>query len=140
MTPNFILLDAGQGLIIIPIFFILHVGSTLLIEGGVLYAMKYGTFKKCTFDAFIANLSSFIIGLFFIFPIQNFVFNNFGYDNKGLNLLILLSFFYLLTIIVEGAALKLLNKTYPNKKLIAATLLINLITYCTLFLILQLLQ
>jgi hypothetical protein len=140
MTHPYILLDAAQGLIIIPVFFILHLGTTLLIEGGLLYSFQYSTFKKCLLHAFIANISSLILGLFLMSPVQQLVIGICGYQDRETNLLVLLALLYLLTVLIEGIALRLLNKPFPVRKLIIATLLMNLITYGTLFIILQFIQ
>jgi len=133
MTNNFILLDAGGALIILPFYFILHLITTVFIEGSVLYLFKYKTYNKCLTDAFQVNLYSLIIGLFLMRPVSSFVY----YLCKGNNLYFTLFLYYLITILIEGLTLKLLNKTFPLIKLIAADLLMNLITYITLYIILE---
>lgn len=136
MTLKFILLDGAQGLIIIPVFFLIHLISTLLIEGSVLYFFKYKMFLQCLYDAFIANLSSLIIGLLLYFQFQKL--SEYLVQNRSDNrLLILLLIYYFQTVIVEGVLLKYLNKTFPTRKLIVANILMNLLTYATLYLILK---
>lgn len=139
MPLNFILLDGAQGLILIPIFFLAHVISTLLIEGTILYFFKYKTFKKSLWDAFLVNLCSLVIGLLLLSPFNAIaqsprVANMIG-DNYVLEMLTVLGLFFVQTIIVEGVMLRLFNKSFPMGRLIAATLIMNLITYTTLYFI-----
>jgi len=136
MTLNFILLDAGGALIfIIPLLFVIHISTTLLIEGGVLYWFKYGKLKKCFFDAFVANLASLILGLLFHESMRNMA-DALTKDDYLYNV-VLLALFYGLTVFVEGCVLVMLRKNIPGLKLVLAVLLMNLITYFGLFLIQQ---
>ncbi|MCZ8217365.1 MAG: hypothetical protein O9262_14060 [Cyclobacteriaceae bacterium] len=135
MRLTTILLDGAQGLIIIPFYFLVHMTTTVFIEGGILFYFKYKPFKKCLGDAFIVNLCSLVVGLFLIVPFQSIGRHAFP-DSRISGVIITLSLFYIQTILVEGLVLKLLNKSYPFNKMIPANLLMNFITYVILYLIL----
>lgn len=140
MTLRLFLLDGAQGLILIPFFFLLHVVTTLFIEGTVLYSFKYKAFKRCLTDAFIVNLCSLIIGLFLMNPFQTIARNFDNRDDVTPYTLVLLLLFFIETVLVEGLILRLLNKTYPVKKLVLATLIMNIITYIALYWVLTIID
>lgn len=133
MILKLFLLDGAQAIIIVPFFFLLHMVTTVFIEGGILYAFRYKKFKKCCTDALIVNLCSLAVGLILLETFRAISHR----IHSGVNpLFISLFLYYIQTIIVEGILLKLLNKTYPIKKLIVADLVMNLVTYFTLYIIL----
>lgn len=136
MNLNFILLDGAQGSIVIPFFLIAHIVFTFFVEGGILRYFNYGTYKKCFTDAFIINLCSLIIGLFLAVPFYNLTRSVTGYPYSW-EIPMLLGLFYIQTIICEGLILHWLNRAFPIKKLVIATLLMNLCTYLALYLILE---
>jgi hypothetical protein len=129
-----ILLDGAQGLIIIPFFFVLHMLSTILIEGSILYWFDYKPFKKSLWDAFLINLCSLIIGVLCLSTFENWA----HHFNKGKNhLLILLGIFFIQTVLIEGFALRWLNKEFPPQKAILSNLIMNVLTYIVLYFILK---
>lgn len=132
MILDIFLLDGAQGLIIIPFYFFLHVVSTVLIEGSVLYLFKYNRFGRSCRDAFLVNGASLVIGLILLTTFEDIT------ESVTLHfdpLLFTLGLYYIQTIIVEGFILWRLDKTFPILRLIPAVLIMNAITYFTLYLI-----
>lgn len=132
-----ILLDGAQGLILIPIYFIVHVIFTVLVEGSLLYAFRYQRFKKSLLTAFKVNLVSLITGI----PLIN-VFSEWSRDLEGVfpdithhTWIIVIYFFQ--TFLVEYVALILFNKRYSRWKLLGVNLLMNVITYIGIVAILE---
>jgi hypothetical protein len=140
MFLHIYLLDGAQGLIVIPLFFI-HVGLTILIESVILKAYKYGTFGRCARDIFIVNLISLVIGLclmaVFYWLTDRLTEGTSVANNQFLLKIITLVPYYIETVLAEGFFLWLLNRKWPVKKLIPATLLMNLATYILLYFMLQ---
>ena len=138
MILNAILLDGAQGLLlIIPIAFILHLVLTVLVEGLVLFYFKYGSYKKCTVTLVLANFISLVLGLVsmsFFLSISSSIKH---VDGTEINLIVLLTLFYLESVILEGIILKVSNKNFKVKNLIPAVLLMNLITYVPIYLIMR---
>jgi hypothetical protein len=137
MILKLFLLDGAQGLIILPFFFLLHMVSTIFIEGGILYLFGYKKFGKSCLDALIVNICSLAFGLMCLSIIRGLT----PHIHIRVDpLFISLFLYYIQTIIVEGILLKVLNKSFPLKKLIVADLLMNLVTYFTLYYILTQLE
>ena len=131
-----VLLDGAQGLIVLPFFFLVHLVSTFLIEGAILYFFRYKNFKKSLLDALIVNLCSLIVGIL-LFNVFDQLIRKLSLHSNFSELIALLALYYLQTIAVEGLLLRWLNKTFATKKLIGVTLLMNLVTYLTLYLVLR---
>jgi hypothetical protein len=134
MILEIFLLDGAQGLVTIPFYFFLHVATTVLIEGSVLYLFKYNKFGRSCRDVFLVNGASLVIGLLLLSTFDDITeLMTLRFDP----LLFTLGLYYIQTIIVEGIGLWLLDKTFPIKRLIPAVLIMNVITYFTLYLILK---
>lgn len=136
---HLIFLDGAQGLIVVPFLFIGDVIFTMFLEGGVLYYYGYKRpFRKCLLDAFIVNLISLIIGLCFLGLFRNLADYIFDTGERGgIHRLLVLGFFYIETVIVEGLILKLLNKSWPWNQLITANLVMNFLSYIAIYFILK---
>jgi hypothetical protein len=135
MPLQIFLLDGAQGLIIFPIVFLFDVIFTVLIEAFILYLYRYADFMRCWRDSFWINLISLVAGLVVMYP---FSFLADAWTNDSFSHgLVLLGLFYIETIIIEFYTLYWFNKSYPIKKLLPVTLLMNLITYFIIYLILM---
>ena len=146
MISKTILLDAGGGvlLLLIPAAFIIHFIITVVIESLILLGFKYGSFIKCVKHILLANFISLIAGLLLIKPFAFLATIDKGEYSSAqtvvyyeINIVLLVSLFYLATIIIEGIILKLVNKKFETKKLILATFIMNLVTYIPIYLILR---
>lgn len=122
------LLDAGgAGLYFIVIgLFILFMVLAILIEAGIMMAMKYnGSFKKTFIDSVIINIASLAVG----FALLQF------FEELGYYTLVTLAILYGITVIVETSILKLLNKQHTLGKTVQVSMVMNLVTYIILYLI-----
>jgi hypothetical protein len=137
MTLEIFLLDGAQGLITIPFFFFLHMVTTIWIEGYLLKRCGYKPPGKNTLDALLANLASLVVGLGLLSTISD--------ETRHIEiavdpLLISLFLHFIPTLVVEWVVLKLLNYNFSPVKLLGIVLLMNTITYVTLYFILKLMN
>ena len=121
------LLDAGgAGLIFIAYgLIILFILLAILLESIVMLLMKYNTgFKKVFFDSFLVNAGSLAAGFVLLRLFHEF----FSYYSL-LNIAIL----YAVSVLIEFFLLHLLNKPRPLSKTFAVCLIMNLVSYCLLY-------
>jgi len=119
-------------------FFILALAIIGMFEdSAIMYIFHYKPFKKCLGDAFFANVITILIGVFLISPFVHLADKLVPTQGYAVELLIVLGLFYAAAIIEKSIILKILNKSFPAGKLIAANLLMNFMTYFILFFLLQ---
>ena len=125
---NLYLLDAGgAGLAYLFIgVFIVFMILCVLIEAGIMLAMKYNrVFKKTFRDSLLVNLASVAFGFILIRYVSSF----FG-SYEPVNMLVL----YAISVAVEFGVLYLLNKTHPPGKTFLVSAVMNIPSYILLYL------
>ena len=98
----------------------------ILIEAVVMLFFNFNKFGKCLLDSFLVNLASLIAG--FILSSLNLSIS--VLDNPGNITVILIAL--LVTIVVEGWVLQLLNMKKPAKKVWLVCAVMNIISYAAL--------
>jgi hypothetical protein len=105
-----------------------------VIEGYILKRCGYESPGKSIVDALLANLASLVLGLCLLSTISD---ETRHIETAVDPLLISLLMHFIPTLVVEWVVLKLLNKKYSSGKLTGVVLLMNTITYVTLYFILK---
>ena len=114
---NIYLLDAG-GLFYIAIFAgILFLLVAVLVEALIMKLMKYNLFGKAFLHSLLVNIISAVAG---------YLLMDTAFDSETL---VGLAGLFLITLIIEGIGLYLLNNKYPVGKTFKVTLVMNLVTY-----------
>ena len=121
---NFYLLDAGGAGLILGLLVIFMLAA-IFLEGLTLLLLKYNNAARSFLYALLVNLASLGAG----YLIVTFTPNGLDFTD---NLYIDFFLIYLVTVIVEFAALYLLNPKKPVKKTIVAAIVINLVSYLLL--------
>jgi hypothetical protein len=120
------LLDAGgAGLVVFVLLFFMF--AAIVTEAVIILLMKYNNAGKAFLDSLVINLVSLGAGYVVLYFYSSLDL----YTNELLNLFLL----YLLTVLIEGITLYLLNRNKPLNKTILVAIVINLITYLGLFLL-----
>ena len=120
-------LDAGIGSVTTLIWFaiILFIGVSI-VEWVILLLFKLGNPGKLFLHSLLVNFVSTIFGYVLAEPLSSISQN----DSSGL--LSWLTFF-IVTVLVEGFLLQILNKQQPAKKVWMATFTMNLVSYLALY-------
>lgn len=108
-------------------FFVL-VGITILAEGALMWAMKYNRLGKSMLDALLVNLASLSAG-FLLFEFLPRLFSSITL----VNLLALL----LITVLIEGILLGLLNQAKMSRKTWLTAMLMNIFSYLLFYVYIQ---
>lgn len=106
--------------------FALVIATTAIVEFIVMLLMKYNDWKKSLLDAFIVNIASLAAGMVLIEFISR-VFNNLTIVN--------IIYLFLITLVVEGGLLFLLNRKKPFSRTALVTLIMNAVTYALFILV-----
>lgn len=123
---NLFILDAGgAGLVIFMLLGFMFLA--ILIEAIMMMLLKYNKPGKTLLDSLVINLVSLGAGYLIIYSLGSLDFT----DNEYLNLFVL----YLLTVLIEGICLYLLNRTKPLNKTLLTVFVINIITYLGLLIL-----
>ena len=102
------------------------IAVTVIVEMLVMLLMKYNHWKKSLLDAFIVNVASLAVGMVLIEFISR-VFNNLTVVN--------IIYLFLITLVVEGGLLFLLNRTKPFSRTALVTFIMNAVTYALFILV-----
>ena len=123
---NLFILDAGgAGLVLFMLLGFMFLA--ILIEAIMMMLLKYNKPGKTLLDSLVINLVSLGVGYLIIYSLGSLDFT----DNEYLNLFVL----YLLTVLIEGICLYLLNRTKPLNKTLLTVFVINIITYLGLLIL-----
>ena len=123
---NLFILDAGgAGLVLFVLLGFMFLA--ILIEAIMMMLLKYNKPGKTLLDSLVINLVSLGAGYLIIYSLGSLDFT----DNEYLNLFVL----YLLTVLIEGICLYLLNRTKPLNKTLLTVFVINIITYLGLLIL-----
>ena len=123
---NLFILDAGgAGLVLFVLLGFMFLA--ILIEAIMMMLLKYNKPGKTLLDSLVINLVSLGAGYLIIYSLGSLDFT----DNEYLNLFVL----YLLTVLIEGICLYLLNRTKPVNKTLLTVFVINIITYLGLLIL-----
>lgn len=123
---NLFILDAGgAGLVLFMLLGFMFLA--ILIEAIMMMLLKYNKPGKTLLDSLVINLVSLGAGYLIIYSLGSLDFT----DNEYLNLFVL----YLLTVLIEGICLYLLNRTKPLNKTLLTVFVINIITYLGLLIL-----
>ena len=123
---NLFILDAGgAGLVLFMLLGFMFLA--ILIEAIMMMLLKYNKPGKTLLDSLVINLVSLGAGYLIIYSLGSLDFT----DNEYLNLFVL----YLLTVLIEGICLYLLNRTKPVNKTLLTVFVINIITYLGLLIL-----
>lgn len=123
---KFYLLDAGgAGLVVFVL--LLFMFAAIVTEAVIMLLMKYNKAGKAFLDSLVINLVSLGVGYVVLYFNSSLDLNS----NELLNLFLL----FLLTVLIEGITLYLLNRNKPLNKTILVAIVINLITYLGLYFI-----
>ncbi|HYC83907.1 MAG TPA: hypothetical protein VEB86_01740 [Chryseosolibacter sp.] len=113
---------------------VLYLAVTLFVEATVLYYFRVKSFGRCLGDAVVANVVSAITAIGLLAPVGEFA--RYVYGNVLVPRRMLMLFLIFLSIIIaEWLILWLRNRTVAQTRLLAATFIMNLVTYGTLWLI-----
>ena len=123
------LLDAGIGSVtgLLWLALILLLG-VVIVEWIVMLLFGLGNPGKLFLHSLIVNIASTILGYVLAAPLSSISQNE---SSDFLSWLI----FFVLTVIVEGFLLQVLNKEQPVKKVWMATFTMNLVSYLALYLL-----
>ncbi|MFI5133350.1 MAG: hypothetical protein ACHQEB_03385 [Chitinophagales bacterium] len=97
-----------------------------LVEAVVMLVFKFNPFGKCLLDAFLVNLASLGVG-YLISSSYNITLGGDSYTS------LLVAF--IVTLIIEGLLLQLLNRKKSPKKVWQVNILMNAITYAGILVI-----
>jgi hypothetical protein len=98
-----------------------------LVEAIVMIFFKFNSFGKCLLDSFLVNLASLGAG---------YVVSSLGFNiNLGGESYLSLLAGFLISVIIEGLLLQLLNKKHPASKVWQVAAVMNLVTYFAFLLI-----
>jgi hypothetical protein len=135
MIVKIFLLNSGMVFFNPPFIFISYMVVTLLLEAAILYFLGYKRLKYCCLDSLIVNFVSFFIGLLLYAPLIGRGWQM-PYSTDPVWSIIAISF--LMMVIIEGILLRLLTVSYPLFWLIAATLIMNLVTFMVFYILFML--
>lgn len=113
----------GPGLV----FFVL-IGITILAEGALMWMMKYNRMGKSMLDALLVNGASLAAG-FLLFEFLPRLFSS-------ITLVNLLALF-LITVLIEGILLGLLNQTKASRQTWLTAILMNILSYLLFYVFIQ---
>jgi len=120
------LLDAGgAGLVLVALVIFMLIA--FVAEALAMMLMKYNNAGKSFLDSLVINLVSLGAGYIVILLNSSLDFT----DNETVDFILI----FLLTVVVEGITLYLLNQRKPISKTLLVTVVINLITYLVLYII-----
>jgi hypothetical protein len=126
---KFIILDvaigSATGLLWLALLLLLGV---IIVEWIVLLLFGLGNPGKLFLHSLIVNIASTILGYVLAAPLSSISQNN---SSDLLSWLV----FFIVTVIVEGFLLQVLNKEQPAKKVWMATFTMNLVSYLALYLL-----
>lgn len=124
---NFYFLDAGIGsvtdLIWLAVLFVIGVS---IVEWIILLLFNLGNPGKMFLHSLLVNFASAILGYILAEPLGSIGRN----DSSGVVSWIV---FFVVTVVVEGFLLQVLNKQQPTKKVWLATITMNIVTYVALY-------
>ncbi len=124
---HFHLLDAG-GAFLLEYLILLFLALATLVEAIVMIIMKFNLAGKCFLDALLVNIASLLAG-FFLFRYVERIGGDYGHESRRwLEILVM----FLVTMVIEGPLLALLNKQKPARQVWLVTLVMNLVTYLLL--------
>ena len=99
----------------------------VLIEAVIMLLFSLNPFGKCLLDSFLVNLASLGVG---------YLISSTGFSiNLGGDTYISLLVGFLVSVLVEGFLLQLLNKKKPVKKVWQTNVVMNVVTYAGLLII-----
>jgi hypothetical protein len=120
------LLDAGGAGLVIAVL-LAFMFAAIVIEAIIMMLMKYNKAGKAFLDSLVINLVSLGAGYITLYFYTSLEMSS----NELLNLFLL----FLLTVLIEGVTLYLLNRSKPANKTILVAVVINLTTYLGLYFI-----
>ena len=124
---NFYFLDAGIGSVTTLLWLaVLLLLAVSVVEWIVLLFFNLGNPGKMILHSLIVNIASTILGYILAGPLDSIGQN----DSTGL---ILWSTLFVITVIVEGLLLQVLNKQQPAKKVWMAAFTMNFVTYVAIY-------
>ena len=120
-----------NGLILAGLVIVLFAVAAMFVEAAVMFLFKLNRFWKSVSDSLVVNIGSFLLGvlLFLIFNKSEF---------EGISELTEFGAYYFLTCIFEAWIIKLLNKDRRWARIIAASFVMNLVTFAAMYLVLTL--
>ncbi|MEO6612919.1 MAG: hypothetical protein ABIT05_10565 [Chitinophagaceae bacterium] len=101
---------------------------TVLVEAVIMLLMKYHTFQRSLLDSLVVNAASLGVGYLLLSMVPRLFAS---YSITGLLELLLI------TIVVEGALLYLLNRKHPFVQTIKVCIMMNLATYILFYFFIQ---
>ena len=120
---NQFILDAG-GAVLILVFAVIFLFITVVVEGLIMWVMKYNNAGKSFLDALIINLVSMAAGYLLTLVSGR----PFDLDNLS-DFLIL----YIITFVIEFIVLYFLNRKLPVQKTLLTAIVINIVSYLILY-------
>ncbi len=120
---NQFILDAG-GAVLILVFAAIFLFITVVVEGLIMWVMKYNNAGKSFLDALIINLVSMAAGYLLTLVSGR----PFDLDNLS-DFLIL----YIITFVIEFIVLYFLNRKLPVQKTLLTAIVINIVSYLILY-------
>jgi hypothetical protein len=124
---KFYFLDAGIGSVTTLIWLaVLLVLAVSIVEWFVLLLFKLGNPGKLFLHSLLVNVASALLGYVLAAPLDSIGQN----DSSGL---VSWLAFFVLTVIVEGFLLQVLNKQQPAKRVWLAAITMNVVTYVALY-------
>lgn len=120
---NQFILDAG-GAVLILVFAAIFLFITVVVEGLIMWIMKYNNAGKSFLDALIINLVSMAAGYLLTLVSGR----PFDLDNLS-DFLIL----YIITFVIEFIVLYFLNRKLPVQKTLLTAIVINIVSYLILY-------
>jgi hypothetical protein len=94
----------------------------VLVEAIIMLLFRINSFGRCFRDSFMANVGTLLLGILLFL-----VFNKMEFE--GLTELAELGAFFLIASLFEGWIVKLLNTNGPWSKVLAASFIMNLLTF-----------
>lgn len=120
---------SGIGILVLLFF------TWAVVEGLVLFLFRVNRFWKSVGQAALVNTISFIAGIVIFGALKNTaVFDKYQVSGETDSLPVW-GALCLLTILIEGSILKLLNRSKPATTVFGATVVMNLLTYIIMFLL-----
>ncbi|MFI5133341.1 MAG: hypothetical protein ACHQEB_03340 [Chitinophagales bacterium] len=122
------ILDGGIGNVTTIIWlFVVILLIVILIESVVMLLLKFNNFGKCVIDSIIVNVASALVGYCTLGLVNDI--------SSGGGILFQWFIIYVITVIVEGLLLWILNRQQPTKKIWTVAITMNLVSYIFLYLI-----
>ena len=125
---NVPLLDAG-GVLLFGYVVILFLVTATVIEAFVMTFMKFNKVGKCFLDAVLLNITSLVIG-YLLLGFAETISNKFG---NTLQDFVMIMIMFLITMLIEGGLLLLLNRGKRAKQVWLTTFVMNLVSYLILW-------